>query len=212
MNSACNCCGPAFEAAVLLECRSVGATCDFPSTFCYPAYTFDPLPDWEDGNCFNVVTFFGTSHAGAVIASNFAGEDGAITPGAPFANRHGEWRISHEPSMTCFLRVWFRVWANTIAAPSWTPPIADAERYVDDVYEWDGTGNPCIADPSVSVYDIANRIIPTAEVIAVPGPRTVISVEILKFSYLEDYEPDISDPLNPQPSGFPDPTWEPLPP
>ncbi len=114
--------------------------------------------------------------------------------------------------MTCFLRVWYRVWTNTIAAPSWTPPIADSESYVDDVCEWEGVGNPCLPDPAVSVYDIANRIIPIVTVVAVPGPRTVVSVEILKFSYLDAYEPDISDPLNPQPSGFPDPLWEPLPP
>jgi len=36
-----------------------------------------------------------------------------------------------------------------------------------------------------------------------------VSPVLEKFSYLPDYEPDISDPENPQPNGFPDPTWEP---
>jgi hypothetical protein len=39
-----------------------------------------------------------------------------------------------------------------------------------------------------------------------------ISVQIIKYSFVQGYEPDISDPYNKQPNGFPNPNWEASPP
>jgi hypothetical protein len=45
-----------------------------------------------------------------------------------------------------------------------------------------------------------------------PNIINVVLIYVQKYSFIEGYEPDISDPDNPQPNGFPDPNWEPLPP
>jgi len=39
-------------------------------------------------------------------------------------------------------------------------------------------------------------------------PTNLEELDVQKFSYVPGYEPDISDPSNPQPNGYPDPTWE----
>ena len=104
------------------------------------------------------------------------------------------WRVQpHAPSGTCYLKVWLQ------------------KRLVDDVsplgpYEWIGTGNPCLAEPLLAYNATGNLITPEW---AYDAATEYHSVEIVKWSCLPGYEPDITDPENPQPNGFPDPTWEP---
>lgn len=88
--------------------------------------------------------------------------------------------VTHYPTPTCYLKVWFKG-GNT--------------------YEWMGSGYPCFADPSKSSNAQENVIIGEAT-----GENDCY-LEILKWSFLPEYEPDITDPNNPQPNGFPDPTW-----
>lgn len=211
MNLGCTCCNH-FAAEVSLECRSVAAVCEPLGGWCSPPFTYPDLPEWSAGDCLDVGVYFISSHGGIIPASNFAGPTGIIVGGFIFDQRKGEWRISHQPSMTCYLKVWIRRWENTFAAPGWDPPVEESETYTDSTYVWEGTGNPCLTDPSKSVLADENRIFSEITEEPVPGRRTFVSIELLKFSYLEGYEPDISDPLNPQPNGFPDPAWEPAPP
>lgn len=42
-----------------------------------------------------------------------------------------------------------------------------------------------------------------------PTKGSTVTVWLQKYSFIEGYEPNISDPDNPQPNGFPDPNWEP---
>ena len=207
----CDCCSP-FFANVLLECRGVSAICESPAAYCDPPHSWPAMPDWEDGFCYNAWSYLALVDHGLVVAANFAGEDGRIVPDFPLDNRKGEWRIAHQPSMTCYLRVWVRIYTNTFAAPTWDPPIVDSETFTDEVYLWEGTGNPCLPDTTKGLSDPENQIYSTPNVVGIPGARTTICAVILKYSYLAGYEPDISDPDNLQPNGFPDPTWEATPP
>lgn len=104
-----------------------------------------------------------------------------------------KWRIKHAPSESCYLKVWI----STVFTPDGGPPDAP----VISEYLWEGT-TPCAEFGDPDVEGAETEIDP-------PEENGSIDVTILKWSCLESYEPDISDPENPQPNGFPDPDWEP---
>lgn len=119
------------------------------------------------------------------------------------------YHVGHQATGTCYLKVWIRKTINT-----------GGQITHDDsqTYEWNGTGNPCLPDPNKSVEDEANRIEGEPFEVEMQYNTTdgqgqsvvayVEAVEILKYSCVPGYEPDISDEENPQPNGFPDPLWE----
>ena len=106
-----------------------------------------------------------------------------------------------------------KVWLNLTFAPFTEDGMGVGEtvRTPTDPYVWIGIGNPCLPDPTKAIDDEANYI--RSGVIwepSTPPPTDGIhSIEILKFSVLPGYVPDSSDPDHHQPSGVPDPTWEP---
>jgi hypothetical protein len=111
-----------------------------------------------------------------------------------------QWRIGHCPSPTGYLKVWL---VN----------VARDESYIETrtplpPYEWRGVGNPCLTDPTISANAPANFVASPDEFEVLPPEHTGTNeIRIEKYSLLEDYEPDITDPENPQPNGFPAPTW-----
>jgi hypothetical protein len=175
-------------------------TCDYPD--------FAPWPDDEDVDSeLPPLGLCQSRGSGSALASQ------QLDPADNPIKRKLEFRIRHNPSGSCYLKVWFR--KTTIeVAPYADPPVDNTVKHDDSTfYEWEGSGNPCIPDKNKSVEDPANLI--TGDPIEIPPPEigekvrlATVSVRILKFSYLRDYEPDISDPENPQPNGSPDPLWE----
>jgi len=113
---------------------------------------------------------------------------------------NSEWKIEHSPTASCYLRVWLR--------SKFTPTEGEVVYTDLDPYVWSGSGNPCLINPLLSVSDDANVIHGGANDLPIPQENGTEIVEVMKWSYLPDYEPDISDPSNNQPNGFPDSTWE----
>ncbi len=124
--------------------------------------------------------------------------------GLTLALRSIRWRLKHQPSGTCYLKVWIR---KTFTPDDGPPTVTDLSPYV-----WTGTGNPCLADPALAVTHEDNLIIGDDAEETPPAANGVMSIEIVKFSCVEGYEPNIDDEENPQPNGFPDPLWEAAPP
>jgi hypothetical protein len=122
--------------------------------------------------------------------------------------RKCKYRLKHSPTGTCYLKVWLRKTTTITADPDADPPVEASTTHDDSTYEWNGTGNPCFSE-HLKAYDAAENII-YSEVTEIPVPETKseVVVSLLKYSCLEGYEPDISDPENKQPNGFPDPAWE----
>lgn len=110
-----------------------------------------------------------------------------------------KWRLVHPPSGTCYLKVWIR--RKFQPEGGGTPTYTSLTPYI-----WTGTGNPCLSDPMDSYNSDANQITGTETQELEPTTDGVITIEIMKYSCVEDYEPDISDEENPEPNGFPDPS------
>jgi hypothetical protein len=167
---------------------------DCSSDLCDPTELFEAFPDWGSSGVHIASSHFNGTSSQAVSASA------------------SQYRVMHGPSMTCYLKVWLRKTTKVVYAYS-EPPVPDDITHDDEFgsYEWVGTGNPCVPDPESSVTGESNIIRGDVRSLDPPtsdGNHTTITVEILKYSFLQDYEPDITDEENPQPNGFPDPTWE----
>jgi hypothetical protein len=122
-----------------------------------------------------------------------------------------KWRFRHTPTGTCY----FKAWVRKTFTPAPTDPPADPlpePTVTEESYEWIGAGNPCIADPTKAFDHEENLIVGDEIEVLPPEEPGQIFVELIKFSCVEGYEPDITDEDNPQPNGFPDPTWEAAPP
>lgn len=168
-------------------------------TFSAPVTTCEPVlpawPAWEGDSEAALIT--GQGYATSALRA--AGG----TCGLTITLRSVKWRVKHQPSGTCYLKAWIR---KTFTPATGSPTTSES------TYEWTGTGNPCLADPALAVDHEDNRIYGSATEETAPETAGVVTWEILKFSCVSGYEPDISDPENPQPNGFPDPTWEAAPP
>jgi len=116
-----------------------------------------------------------------------------------YSARQHKWRIAHPPSGTCYLKVWLQ----QVETPENGSPTITAL----DPYEWTGTGNPCLSDDTLAVDHEDNKVTGDETEIGIPTEDGTITVEIVKYSCVPGYEPDISDPANPQPNGYPDPAW-----
>lgn len=113
-----------------------------------------------------------------------------------YSVRRTRWHIEHKPTGTCYLKVWLR--------KKFEPESGGDPVYTDlTPYEWRGSGNPCIADPSLSVDSEENRVIGETTSENEPTEDGPVTIEIVKWSCVPGYEPDFSDPENPGPNGFP---------
>lgn len=85
---------------------------------------------------------------------------------------------------------------------------------------WNGTTTPCFPTgidlTTPSSWNLGDEFTVNPIQTTTPeGPpeafawetSTTINVENIRWSFVPGYTPDISDPDNPQPNGFPDPTW-----
>jgi hypothetical protein len=111
-----------------------------------------------------------------------------------------KWRLAHEPTGSCYLKVWLQKRFSPEGGSSDTITPLTA-------YEWTGTGNPCFAEALLPPDDLANLIASSPTEESVPATDGTTTIEIVKYSCVEGYEPDITDPENPQPDGFPAPAW-----
>jgi len=116
--------------------------------------------------------------------------------------RKAKWRIRHLPTGSCYLKVWYRTRFREGPSDPWS------NHGADQSYVWNGEGNPCLIDPSKGYSHADNYIFSEPEVIPYPEENGENHIEIRKWSCVKGYEPEISDPSNPQPNGYPDPTWE----
>lgn len=119
-------------------------------------------------------------------------------------HRKLKYRVRHLPTGTCYLKVWI----SKVFTPSGGSPGAPTIT----TYEWSGTDNPCLTVRIDPVNADSQKINGGETDVPVPSSPGVTTVSILKYSCVPGYEPDISEEGNPQPNGFPDPTWEASPP
>ena len=177
------------------DCEEV-PPCDLPE--------FPEFPSWPTTPPDDPVEFEDGQGSGCVAIRNW-------TVGGVSKNETKvQWRIRHSPTGTCYLKVWLRKTTTVTGDPTADPPVED-EVTTDDseTYEWEGTGNPCIDNPDDGASATSNDIIDEDDhAIDPPDENGSISIEILKYSCLRGYEPDVSDEDNPQPNGYPDPAWE----
>jgi len=127
-----------------------------------------------------------------------------VDAGSTKMERKIKYRICHWPSGTCYLKVWI----STI----FTPLDGTPEAPVITSYTWTGTGNPCLTVPNDPVNADSQKINSSTTEVLPPATNGTKEVTILKWSCVNGYEPDVSDPDNKQNNGFPDPIWEASPP
>ena len=196
----CGCTGAAPEAITpdtkdYSDCSEV-PPCDLPE--------FPEFPDWPTYPPDDPIVFEDGQGDGCSAIRNWT--EGGVSKNETKV----QWRIRHSPTGTCYLKVWLRKTTTVTGDPTADPPVED-EVTTDDseTYEWEGTGNPCIDNPDDGASATSNDIIDEDDhAIDPPDENGSISIEILKYSCLRGYEPDVSDEDNPQPNGYPDPAWE----
>jgi hypothetical protein len=167
---------------------------DYPA---WPNETATPHVSGQGSSCqaVNTKTYGGFGEVIAIAQSKF------------------KYRLKFKPPGTCYLKVWFRKTTVTHGDSTAVPPVAGSTTYDDSViYEWNGTGNPCLTDATKPYSDDANLVYSPPTEISVPTINGYIEIRVLKYSCVKDYEPNITDSHNLQPNGFPDPDWEAAPP
>ena len=116
------------------------------------------------------------------------------------------------PIETCYLKVWL-----AITTDSWISNDQSGDPITSVVLktgEWIGRGNPCFSgirpSDTANLIPLIQGLVLQAQVPALSamGGYNSVYATVLKWSFLKGYEPDISDPNNPQPNGFPDPAWQ----
>lgn len=145
-----------------------------------------------------------------------ATEDPPVEAGAIRSEKKFKWRVTHLPTGTCYLKVWVTTTFTPTPPPDppltdpVTPPTPPTPPTVSPpvTYEWIGTGNPCLAVPLASASAENQQINGTENMVDVPAADGITTVQVLKYSCVQGYEPDKSDPENLQPDGYPNPDWE----
>lgn len=206
---ACNCCDSPTELDILgIFTVSTEVSCE--GTLVDGIYTACTLPTQPDFPPFP--TYYGEYteelEEGQGL-SNIAARFHSISPdteteadGNRKSERRVKYKIGHHPPITCYLKVWIELaHAPAIGSPSVTT----------QTYEWSGTGNPCLNMAALYLSE-AQIIYGAATTVDPPAANGTITLNIQKYSFVQGYEPDITDPLNRQPDGFPDPAWEASPP
>jgi len=140
-------------------------------------------------------------------------ETSAHLTGSSYTLEIAQARFSHQPTATCYLKVWFRdVVVTTDSSGTTTTNIDDPIP----PYEWIGGGSPCFANKDKQVNDDANKISTEWNDIPLPSPSAGQSITrtrtVRKCSFIKGYTPDDPDKDGKRPSPdnkpnmFPDPT------
>lgn len=135
-----------------------------------------------------------------------------------------KWRIRHLPIPTCYLKVWMRrrtrLYILRPDPPAPNVPLAimpGSDTYEDmPPYIWEGSGNPCFPDQS-KIFTHPDNLIKSSEDGVIENHPTdvpsLITVQILKWSFIPDYEPPDDNPTGPDigasistANGFPAPS------
>lgn len=103
-----------------------------------------------------------------------------------YSIRESKWRLRHAPSGTCYLKVWLR--------EKFTPATGDPTYTNLDPYIWQGTGNPCVSDPTKHPSHSDNMITGPENTLVIPTTNGTVTVEVLKYSCVEGYEPGEGEP------------------
>ena len=120
-------------------------------------------------------------------------------------------RVVHYPTGNCYLKVWLTdTRVLTDGSGSTTTVMNDAVG----PYEWIGSGNPCVTDPTKAYDDAANQISGPWYDLATPsveaGQEITVTRAIRKWSCVQDYEPDDtaseSGYAGSKPNGYPIPS------
>jgi hypothetical protein len=135
--------------------------------------------------------------------------------GPPYFSYSGSkrYRIKYTDSPTGYLKVWLRRYLLGVRQHSNTEERFETTSSISMVLNSSlGGGQESFCDQG-GVYNYSENF-STDTVFDLPLMQdqwTLISyyvgISIEKYSFLADYEPDISDPSNKQQSGFPDPNW-----
>lgn len=155
-----------YEAQVLPFTESFSNPDPGESTESLISKTIESLPDFPgtwDGSCASI--------------RNLSEDENS------YSIRRIKWRVAHPPTGTCYLKVWLQ--------KRFTPEDEEAEEVITPLtaYEWNGTGNPCLTDPAEIFTDEANRIEGSATTEDEPATNGETTIEIVKWSCVEGYEP-----------------------
>jgi hypothetical protein len=196
-------CDPAAPADVDTYTLAPTPLLEEADTYSSPAGTtvvFPDYPEWgavdlESGQSLDCNGFRNWSPAS---------EDPPVPEGVTREEKKFKWRPQHLPTGTCYLKVWFKKTSTpTVGAPAITYPAP---------YEWSSSASPCLTVPTDPADADSQLIEGTADEEGVPTSNGTVTIEVIKYSCVEGYEPDVSDDENPQPNGYPDPDWEAAPP
>jgi hypothetical protein len=175
-------------------------TCDFPE---FPPYTGTITPD-------NNAWWNGKSRGRGGQVEAYYRIDINNYP----ERRKAKYRIVHQEPSSCYLRVWFRKTTTTTVADEENEGEEIETVTIDDdlpPYVWNGGSGGCETDDTLVTGEEIDLEVPEPVEGADPADVKAV-VTVLKYSFLSDYEPDVSDPTNPQPNGWPDPSWQASPP
>lgn len=116
------------------------------------------------------------------------------------SEQHVKWRIAHNPTATCYLKVWFVI-RRTITKRN-PPPNSysigpSLTEWLDGgTYEWKPSTDKCVLD-GTSIYDPENIIYGTPNEMTLPMPNVsnreygiTDEIFIKKVSVIEGYTPD----------------------
>ena len=123
-----------------------------------------------------------------------------------------KFRLKHQPTGTCYLKVWFEKevlkYKNSTAQCPTLVRDGDPEKEdMGEPYEWEGSGYPCFEDKEKPPTECENAIYSDPQTVTGQDNQSVI-VRIKKWSIVKDYEPDDPDENGCQgcrPNGFPIP-------
>ena len=154
---------------------------------------FPDYPEWTTGPAWlPLVLNEGQSTSGEAYRKWSLATTNPLAPeGVIRSEKKFEYRIRHLNPSTNYLKVWLRKTTVVTASPGTSPPVSGSTSIDDSkTYEWAGT------------IDAGSQII-VSEPTEVPVPTTnsTETISILKYSCVEGYIPDLSDPL--KPNGFP---------
>jgi hypothetical protein len=159
------------------------------------------------------------------LARNISLQAGSSVYGNVKVKNSSRFKFVHYPTVTCYLKVWFRKTEETTlpALPEFgvNQTFYDCGPFfggntttttTDIIYEWRGTQktqNLCVDPkkeifPDQVIYDTQQEI----ELEAENGTSKSLDLSILKYSFVEGYEPNDPDEFGDQgdkPSGFPSP-------
>lgn len=157
-----------------------------------PTYTVSNkkyIKDALSGDAIDVMAFL-SGHLPAYSAWGADSAPSAITSSQPgsYNLMRSQARVTHQPSPTCYLKVWLQARDSHDAGGETVTALAP--------YEWSATGNPCVSDRT-------SYIVGAAFDVPAPSGDGTVTVEMVAWSCRRDYDPTATTPHGPD--GFPPP-------